>query len=631
MARPTVVMAAGSPLFSRGLMHTLFECECDVVPVRRADDVRNWAASGAVQMCVIQDALVEGSGLDLCAELAASSPSIPVVLFSRDATVEPTAKEKGAVGFIRAPARGGAALDVLKAALDAAPPATASAVAPPASTPAPIGAAPTVVAVPEALDAEQGDAKRILLVDDSKVIHTHVGGLLRDEGYVVLNAMDGAEGLNVANAEMPDLIISDVEMPNMDGFEMSFQIKEDPDTAQIPILILSSRGASVDMDRGFDVGANDYLTKPVDEDDLLTRVLQMLGLDGMGQREKVVVAEDSMVQRNLIVQGMEQQGFEVIAAADGKQALDLILQDPPDLVITDFDMPEMDGRELTRAIRQEEHLKELPIVMLTAADSDKDRQRGLHAGVNAYLGKPFVPDKIIVIAEKLIAEHRLLRESAAMQRYLSDAAIDAANKAADAAHGEHESMEAERRFVSVLFTHIVDFSSMTETMDAEELVTLMNEYFDAVTPLFKDNGGVIDKFIGDCVMGVFRGDDDSQNADYAFAAVKTGVQMIKALEGFNEGHATPLDIRVGVNSGMAIMGDIGAAAVRRDHTVIGDSVNLAARLESNAEDGTVLISQDTYDLVSDRVTATELDPIMVKGKSMPIHVFRADDFIDDGA
>ena len=159
----------------------------------------------------------------------------------------------------------------------------------------------------------------------------------------------------------------------------------------------------------------------------------------------------------------------------------------------------------------------------------------------------------------------------------------------------------------------------------------MNEYFDAVTPLFKDNGGVIDKFIGDCVMGVFRGDDDSQNADYAFAAVKTGVQMIKALEGFNEGHATPLDIRVGVNSGMAIMGDIGAAAVRRDHTVIGDSVNLAARLESNAEDGTVLISQDTYDLVSDRVTATELDPIMVKGKSMPIHVFRADDFIDDGA
>jgi DNA-binding response OmpR family regulator len=629
MARRTVIMAAGSPLFSRGLMQTLFECECDVVPVRKADDARSWVASGAVQMCVIQDALVHGSGLDLCAELTASHPSIPVVLFSRDATVEPTAKEKGAVGFIRVPTRGGPALDILKAALDAAPPGTAGAT-PAASAVAPIGAAPTVT-VAEDPGAVAEDAKRILLVDDSKVIHTHVGGLLRTEGYVVLNAMDGGEGLSMAKAEMPDLIISDVEMPNMDGFEMCSQIKEDADTAQLPILILSSRGASVDMDRGFDSGANDYLTKPVDEDDLLTRVLQMLGLDGMGQRERVVVAEDSMVQRNLIVQGLEQQGFEVIPAVDGKEALDLILEDPPDLVITDFDMPEMDGRELTRAIRQEEHLKELPVVMLTAADSDKDRQRGLHAGVNAYLGKPFVPDKIIVIAEKLIAEHRLKRESAAMQRYLSDAAIDAANKAADAAHGEHEEMQAKRRFVSVLFTHIVDFSSMTETMDAEELVTLMNEYFDAVTPLFKDNGGVIDKFIGDCVMGVFRGEDDMENADYAFAAVKTGVQMIKALKEFNEGHATPLDIRVGINSGVAIMGDIGAAAVRRDHTVIGDSVNLAARLESNAEDGTVLISEGTYDLVEDRIVATELDSIMVKGKSMPIHVFRAEDFIEDGA
>ena len=107
--------------------------------------------------------------------------------------------------------------------------------------------------------------------------------------------------------------------------------------------------------------------------------------------------------------------------------------------------------------------------------------------------------------------------------------------------------------------------------------------------------------------------------------------MIKALKEFNEGHATPLDIRVGINSGVAIMGDIGAAAVRRDHTVIGDSVNLAARLESNAEDGTVLISEGTYDLVEDRIVATELDSIMVKGKSMPIHVFRAEDFIEDGA
>ncbi len=165
---------------------------------------------------------------------------------------------------------------------------------------------------------------------------------------------------------------------------------------------------------------------------------------------------------------------------------------------------------------------------------------------------------------------------------------------------------------------------MTERMEAETLVTLLNEYFDTMTPFFRENGGIIDKFIGDCIMAVFYGDDADADAESAFGAVKTGLQMTQGLAAFNEGREVPINIRVGINSGSVIMGDIGAAEVRRDHTVIGDNVNIASLLESSAEHGTVLISQSTYDLIPDRIEAVEGEPIPIKGKPEPIRVFRAD-------
>jgi adenylate cyclase len=101
--------------------------------------------------------------------------------------------------------------------------------------------------------------------------------------------------------------------------------------------------------------------------------------------------------------------------------------------------------------------------------------------------------------------------------------------------------------------------------------------------------------------------------------------MLHALRGFNEGREKQLNVRVGINAGDVIMGDIGSQLLRRDHTVIGDNVNVAARLEGAAEHGTVLISKSPYDLVGDAAVVTQLGPIQVKGKSEPISVYRVDD------
>jgi len=620
-------VASGSPLFARALTRSLDASEGSVTTVEQSSSVRDELASGGVAICLLHGALPDGSGIELCASLSSdpATQGVPIVIFSRDAAVESEALEHGAAGFLAVPCPGAEARETVSAILAPSEPAAGA----PARAPQP---APEVVeaaaSVPEKADAaEDRAAFRILLVDDSKVIHAHVGAILEEAGHAVSHAMDGVEGLQRATDDLPDLIISDIEMPNMDGFEMCRQVKEGARTQKIPIVVLSSRGASVDMDRGFDVGANDYLTKPVDDNELLSRIDHILGdvHDGVETRERIVVAEDSRVQRNLIVQGLEQQGFEVIAAQNGKEGLDFAVNSLPDLIITDCDMPVMDGRAFTREVRRRQYLNDVPVVMLTAADSDLDRTKGLHAGANAFLSKPFVPDKVVVIAEKLIAERRLKREGQAMQLYLSDSAIAAAEAAADTIQDVRDVMHAERRFVSVFFTDIVGFTPLTESMEAEDLVQLLNEYFDMMTPLFQKHHGVIDKFVGDCIMALFFGETDDDRAESARRAVMTGLDMLHALREFNEGREKQINVRVGINSGDVIMGDIGSQLLRRDHTVIGDNVNVAARLEGAAEHGTVLISESTYDLMRDSAVVTQLGPIQVKGKAEPISVYRVDD------
>jgi len=221
----------------------------------------------------------------------------------------------------------------------------------------------------------------------------------------LLSAYDGGEGFRLAVEHVANLLISDIDMPVMNGYEMCQRIKETESTHGIPILILSARGAGVDIDRGFDAGANDFLTKPVADNELLSRIEMMLDSTLTSQREKILVVEDSSVQRALITHSLAQQGFEIISGKDGEEGLELAIENVPDLVITDSEMPLMNGRDLTRALRQRDELKDIPVLMLTAADAPLNRAKGKHAGLSAYLTKPFVPDKIVVIAEKLIAEH----------------------------------------------------------------------------------------------------------------------------------------------------------------------------------------------------------------------------------
>ena len=453
----------------------------------------------------------------------------------------------------------------------------------------------------------------ILLADDSKVLRDHVASLLGDAGYEVIEAEDGAAAMTQVRTHRPDLVITDIEMPEMDGYAVCRAIKEDPDLENIPVVICSARGDTLDLERGFESGADDYLVKPVDAADLLTRVRRLLAGLQIEGRETILVVEDSAPVRRLVADSLARQGFLVQAARNGKEGFEKVLEIHPDLVITDHDMPEWTGFELVHAMKRNPETKDIPVVMLTARQSERDQARMRAVGLESYLVKPFSTDKCVAVVERLLAERRLRDYKRASQLYLSKQTADAAE--VQAATGQVGAVRAKEEIVTVLFADLVGFTSLSASRSPADVVAFLNEYFDRICPVIFEQRGDIDKFIGDAVMAVFS-DDEGESG--ALRAVRAGLGIQAALAGWTTSGGVRLLARVGINRGPAIRGDLGSRLVRRDYTVIGDTVNRAQRFESQAPRGGVLVSESTYAEIRDRVRAKRIDGLALKGVSEPV-------------
>lgn len=469
------------------------------------------------------------------------------------------------------------------------------------------------------------ERKLVLLADDSLLIHRHTVPILEGAGYDVISAMDGDQALAACRDRRPDLVITDVEMPGRDGYALCKAIKES--WPHLPVLISSTLGEAADLERGFDAGADDYLVKPVIPEELLTRVRALFPMPG--SRERILVVDDSPAQRHYVADCLARQGFAVLTAGDGRAGLAEARRHLPALIISDYEMPEMTGFELVHALKREPETRNIPVIMLTARDSKRDMAQMRAAGASAYLIKPFAQDKCVALVERTLAERRLRDYKQASSLYISEGARQAAEERVRA--GDLDATRADEREVTVLFTDLVGFTSLSATMGPRQVIDLLNDYFDRLCPLIQAEGGDIDKFIGDAIMAVFddepgqvpgHGPGQAPGSDAAAVrAVRTGLAMQAAMAQLDAGRPVPLRMRIGINTGPVVRGDMGARSVRRDYTVVGDTVNRAQRHESACPPGGVLISGSTRAALGDMVTVETVPGLRFKGVDAPVTAY----------
>jgi CheY-like chemotaxis protein/class 3 adenylate cyclase len=468
--------------------------------------------------------------------------------------------------------------------------------------------------------------KLVLLADDSALIHRHTTPILEEAGYDVVSAFDGQEAIDLVEERKPDLVITDVEMPRLDGYVVCKTIKERCAIGQLPpmpVIICSALGEAADLERGFDAGADDYLVKPAAPDELTTRIRSLLSTFGLepGQREHILVVDDSPAVRHLIADALGRQGFAVSVADDGQAGLERARADRFDMIVTDYDMPRMNGFELVHALKRDPKLRDVPTLMLTARDTRRDQAQMRAVGLTSYLVKPFSVDKCIAIVERVLAERRLIAYKEASRLYISDGAVRAAEQAARSGQVDRDAVRAEARDMAVLFSDICGFTSMSCSMQPMEVVELLNSFFDVMCPVLKAEAADIDKFIGDAIMALFEDHPDGDAAP--LRAVRAALAMQAALAEWNARTGNALQIRIGVNTGPVVRGDIGSRHVRRDFTVIGDTVNRAQRFEATAPKGAVLVGERTYLMTRELIEYEPRLNLLLKGVAEPVNAYVA--------
>jgi CheY-like chemotaxis protein len=269
---------------------------------------------------------------------------------------------------------------------------------------------PTGVIDPKAAPALQAEAATasvlpegaptVLVIDDDPTVHDLMQRFLSKEGLCVVAAASGAEGLRLAKALRPTAITLDVLMPGMDGWTVLTGLKGDPDLADIPVIMLTI----VDDKRmGYALGAADYLTKPIDWE-RLTAILRQYPCTHPPC--PVLVVEDDAAMRDILRRVLEKAGWAVTEATNGREALECVAANRPELILLDLTMPEMDGFTFVEELRQQEAWRSIPVVVVTAKDLTPDDCQRLTGSVEQILQKgAYSREELLREVRDLVATH----------------------------------------------------------------------------------------------------------------------------------------------------------------------------------------------------------------------------------
>ena len=248
----------------------------------------------------------------------------------------------------------------------------------------------------------------ILIVDDSATTRAVITRQLEAYGAKIIQAEDGEKGWEVAQSADFDLIISDVEMPRLDGFGLCQRLKGNDRTRGIPVIILSSLDGDRDIEKGFMVGAAAYVSKAEAHLNLIGIIEKVLQRFRFFRSRCILVVDDSVLIRKMVSSALSEAGFQVMNAENGRQALTRIKERQPDLIISDINMPEMDGIEFCKKINADPNLAVIPFVVMSTNSERGIMRRLFDLGASSYLVKPFNMEQLLITVERLLSEHFLI-------------------------------------------------------------------------------------------------------------------------------------------------------------------------------------------------------------------------------
>ncbi|MGE0711508.1 MAG: response regulator [Planctomycetota bacterium] len=350
----------------------------------------------------------------------------------------------------------------------------------------------------------------------------------------------------------------------------------------------------------------------------------------MTRPARILVVDDEPLNVELLVQLLEELGYEPVPARDGPEALALAAAALPDLVLLDVMMPGLDGFSVCRELKAHEETRLVPVVLVTALGAVDDRVRGIEAGADDFLTKPVDERELLARVRACLAQRRaisdrleaLAQQNAQLAKFVP--AFVERLLALDPAGG---ALERRERDVSVLFLDVCGYSRLSEALPPARLAALVERYFSRFLDLVRAAGGDITETAGDGFMAVFL---EGAPAEHALAAASAGLAQTRAARELAAAgdDDPPLPVRVGISSGPALVGSVrieGASGARWTFTAAGPVTVLAARALGEAREGAVLLGPETARRVEAALQVVALGPQALKNLAEPVELFRVEE------
>jgi class 3 adenylate cyclase len=333
---------------------------------------------------------------------------------------------------------------------------------------------------------------------------------------------------------------------------------------------------------------------------------------------RLLVADDNKVNRLLLQRSLQLQGHQVFLAENGRVALEMLRREPFDLLLLDIAMPEMDGFQVLEVLTKDLRLRDLPVIVTSAVEGMDSVVRCIECGAEDYLAKPVNPVLLKARIGASLEKKRLRDQQKELVRRFATREVADDLDASGFALGGH------RVQATVMFCDIRGFTAMSEVLPPEETIELLNTYYTLMFDAISGNGGVVNQMIGDGLMAIFGA--PLALTDPGASAARAAQEMLEMVELFNRepdrAGKLAIQIGIGIASGPVIAGYTGTDQ-RATYTCVGDTVNLAARLEAHTKlaGRPILIDGATQAALGAGFITEDLGQVLFKGKAAAVDCF----------